>query len=54
MRMNDDHLHNDQLKPGYNVQISTINQVILNFNVYPNPADTLMLPSHLNSYHYLY
>lgn len=37
MRMKDDHMQNGQLKPGYNVQISTSNQFIVNFNVLVKP-----------------
>ena len=29
MRMKDDHMKNGQLKPAYNVQISTENQIIM-------------------------
>lgn len=32
MRMKDDHMMNGQLKPAYNVQISTENQFVTNFN----------------------
>jgi transposase len=54
MRMKDDHMQNGQLKPGYNVQISTNNQIITNYDIYPNPTDTLTLPSHINSHKELY
>lgn len=54
MRMKEDHMGNGQLKAGYNVQISTNNQLITNYDVYPNPADTLTLPSHLESFKELY
>jgi len=47
MRMKDDHMRNGQLKPGYNLQISTFNQYILNYGIYSNPTDTLTLPPHL-------
>src|SRR5690625_2974881 len=33
MRMKDDHMQNGQLKPGYNAQISTENQVIVNYTL---------------------
>ena len=54
MRMKDDHMRNGQLKPGYNWQISTSNQCILNYDIYHNPTDTLTLPDHINQYKLLY
>jgi transposase len=47
MRMKEDHMKNGQLKPGYNVQISTSNQFIVNYTVHPNPTDTTTLSAHL-------
>jgi transposase len=47
MRMKEDHMLNGQLKPGYNVQISTSNQFIVNYTLHPNPSDTTTLASHL-------
>ncbi len=47
MRMKEDHMGNGQLKPGYNLQISTENQFVTHFSVHPNPADTLTLVPHL-------
>ena len=41
MRMKEDHMMNGQLKPGYNVQISTENQFITHYGIYQRPADTL-------------
>jgi transposase len=41
MRMKEDHLKNGQLKPAFNLQISTESQFITNFDFFPNPADTL-------------
>jgi transposase len=54
MRMKEDHMGNGQLKPGYNVQITTNNQIITNYDTFPNPADTLTLPAHLDSFKELY
>lgn len=54
MTMKEDRLKNRELKPGYNIQISTNNQIIVNYDLYPNPADSLTLPSHLESYKSLY
>jgi transposase len=50
MRMKEDHMKNGQLKPGYNVQISTNNQYILSYSIHQNPTDTLTLPPHLSSH----
>lgn len=54
MRMKDDHMRNGQLKAGYNWQITTSNQYILNYDIYHNPTDTLTLPHHINQYKELY
>ena len=50
MRMKEDHMGNGQLKPGYNVQISTNNQYILSYSLHQNPTDTLTSPVHLSSH----
>lgn len=50
MRMKEDHMQNGQLKPGYNVQISTSNQFIVNYTIHPNPTDTTTLPQHLQQH----
>ncbi len=47
MRMKEDHMLNGQLKPGYNVQISTSNQFIVNYTIHSNPADTNTLSAHI-------
>jgi len=54
MRMKEDHMENGQLKPGYNIQISTNNQIITNYDTFPNPTDTLTLPAHIDSFKELY
>jgi len=54
MRMKEDHMKNGQLKAGYNVQITSNNQIITNYDTFPNPTDTLTLPAHLQSYKELY
>lgn len=54
MRMKEDHMKNGQLKPGYNVQISTHNQFIVNYSHHQNPTDTTTLPSHLKQFKKLY
>ena len=50
IRMKEDAMLNGQLKPGYNVQISTENQFITNFGIYQRPTDTLTMISYLESF----
>lgn len=50
MRMKEDHMKNGQLKPGYNVQISTSNQFIVNYTIHSNPTDTNTLSTHLTQH----
>lgn len=50
MRMKEDAMLNGQLKPGYNVQISTETQFITNFGIYQRPTDTLTMISYLESF----
>ncbi|MEI2422730.1 IS1182 family transposase, partial [Arthrospira platensis SPKY2] len=45
MRMKEDHMGNGQLKPAYNVQISTSDQMIAHYSIHQNPTDTLTLKS---------
>lgn len=54
MRMKEDHMKNGQLKPAYNLQISTNNQYIVNYTLHQNPTDTKTLPAHLSSHKELY
>lgn len=54
MRMKDDHMNNGQLKPGYNLQLSTNNQYIVNYSIHHNPTDTTTLPSHIDQHKALY
>jgi len=54
MRMKEDHMRNGQLKPGYNLQITTNNQYILSYSLHYNPTDTLTLKSHLERFKDLY
>jgi transposase len=54
MRMKEDHMKNGQLKPGYNAQISTNNQFVVNYSLHPNPGDTKTLIPHLEQYKKLY
>jgi len=48
MRLKEDAMQNGQTKPAYNLQISTENQYLTNFDLYPNPTDTLTLIPFLN------
>lgn len=50
MRMKEDHMRNGQLKPAYNLQISTNKQFILHYSLHPNPTDTKTLTSHLQGF----
>lgn len=49
MRMKEDHMGNGQLKPAYNTQISTENQIIIHYTVHQNPTDTRTLKPHLEN-----
>ena len=51
MHMKEDAMNNGQTKPGYNLQISTENQFITDFALFPNRTDTLTLIPFLNSFH---
>ncbi len=50
MRMKEDHMKNGQLKPAYNVQISTNNQYIASYSIHQNVNDTNTLISHLSEH----
>lgn len=50
MRMKEDHMKNGQLKPGYNLQISTHNQFIVHYSLHSNPNDTRTLPEHIKTF----
>lgn len=50
MRMKEDAMLNGQLKPGYNVQISTEKQFITNYGIYQRPTDTMTMISYLESF----
>ncbi|WP_158559081.1 IS1182 family transposase, partial [Deminuibacter soli] len=47
MRMKEDHMQNGQLKPAYNVQISTNNQYIASYSIHQHTTDTNTLIVHL-------
>jgi len=54
MRMKEDHMKNGQLKPAYNVQLSSNNQFVVNYSLHQNPTDTTTLKNHLNTFYSLY
>ena len=54
MRMKEDAMKNGQLKPAYNVQISTENQIITNYGIYQRPADTATLIPYLKTFEHRY
>jgi len=54
MRMKDDHFKNGQLKPAYNWQFSTNNQIIVNYSVTQSTTDTVDLIAHLKEHKDLY
>ena len=47
MRMKEDHMKNGQLKPGYNMQISTNGQYIANYTIHQATTDTTTLIQHI-------
>ena len=50
MRMKEEAMCNGQTKPGYNLQISSENQFITDFALFPNPTDTLTFIPFLGSF----
>ena len=54
MRMKEDHMLNGQLKPAYNVQVSSNNQFILDYSIHQTTTDTTTLISHLEQHKALY
>lgn len=50
MRMKEDHMGNGQLKPAYNVQISTNQQYIASYSIHQNTTDTNTLIEHLKGH----
>lgn len=50
MRMKEDHMRNGQLKPAYNVQVSTNNQFIASYSIHQNPTDTRTLIPHIQQH----
>jgi transposase len=50
MRMKEDHMKNGQLKPGYNLQLSSNNQYITHYSIHQATTDSTTLPQHLNDF----
>ena len=50
MRMKEDAMNNGQTKPGYNLQIGTENQFIIDFDFFHNPNDTGTMIPFLSSF----
>jgi transposase len=50
MRMKEDHMKNGQLKPAYNLQISSNNQYIVDYSIHQTTADTSTLQVHLEEH----
>jgi len=50
MRMKEDHMGNGQLKPAYNVQISTNNQYIASYSIHQTTSDTRTLIPHIQQH----
>ena len=50
MRMKEDHMKNGQLKPAYNIQISTNNQYIASYSLHQNTTDTNTLIDHITQH----
>lgn len=50
MRMKEDVGEHAQAKPGYNLQMSTNDQMIVNYTIHQCPADTTTLRNHLNEH----
>lgn len=54
MRMKDDHMQNGQLKPGYNVQISTESQYVIHYTLHRTTNDYPTLKPHIETFEKLY
>jgi transposase len=54
MRMKEDHMKNGQLKPAYNIQISTENQIITHYSTHQKSTDFTTLEPHLEGFEKAY
>lgn len=50
MRMKEDHMKNGQLKPAYNLQVSSNNQYITHYSIHQATTDTTTLQEHLTDF----
>jgi transposase len=50
MRMKEDHMLNGQLKPAYNVQVSSSDQYIVDYSIHQTAGDTTTFISHLEQH----
>lgn len=50
MRMKEDHMKNGQLKPAYNLQVSTNNQYIASYSIHQSATDTNTLIDHVSQH----
>ncbi|MCO5252048.1 MAG: hypothetical protein M9949_11610 [Candidatus Kapabacteria bacterium] len=49
MRMKEDRMQNGQLKAAYNWQISTNNQIVVNYSIHQTPGDTSTFVEHIEN-----
>lgn len=54
MRMKEDHMKNGQLKPAYNIQISTENQILTNFSIHQRAGDPATFIPHIEQFTQFY
>ena len=54
MRMKEDHMGNGQLKPAFNVQISTEDKIITNYSMHQTTADTTTYKDHTEKFNNMY
>lgn len=52
--MKEDAMKNGHTKPEYNLQTGTENQFIIDFRLFPNPADTLTMIPFFRSFRHHY
>lgn len=50
MRMKEDHMQNGQLKPAYNVQVSSSDQYIVDYSIHQTPGDTTTFAPHMEQH----
>ena len=50
MRMKEDHMLNGQLKPAYNVQVSSSDQYIVDYSIHQTPGDTTTFIPHIEQH----